>query len=102
MVALHSMDGLFWSPSEVIWRSRRGLLELDLILMPYCRECYSDLSVAQQKDYQWLLQQTDMDLQKWLLWRRDLDSLSLLQQAALQRVWDYVQDKLALENATLS
>jgi antitoxin CptB len=93
MVVLLNMTCVLWSASEVQWRSRRGLLELDLILMPYCRDCYASLSEHEKNDYQWLLQQTDMDLQKWLLWRKDIERLSVAHRAVLERIWEYAQNK---------
>lgn len=86
-------EELEWSAAEVRWRSRRGLLELDLILMPYGNACYHDLSFSSKKIYQWLLKQSDMDLQKWLLWRQDLDSLSEEQRACLQHIWKHHRKK---------
>lgn len=48
------------------WRSRRGLLELDLFLMPFASECYKTLSPEAQLTYIRLLEQEDVQLIEWL------------------------------------
>lgn len=47
------------------WRSRRGMLELDLLLLPYFDEVYRELDEEQQKLFQRLLDQDDPDLWLW-------------------------------------
>lgn len=48
------------------WRSRRGLLELDLFLLPFVERCYSHLASEEKRIYQKLLQENDMDILAWL------------------------------------
>ena len=38
------------------WRSRRGLTELELKLVPFVRDCFYDLSEDEQSLYEGLLQ----------------------------------------------
>jgi len=40
---------------HIYWRSRRGMLELELKLVPFVRDEYAQLSVAQQAVYARLL-----------------------------------------------
>lgn len=47
------------------WRSRRGMLELDLLLLPFLEEVYKDLSNQEQQAYAKLLDQDDPDLLQW-------------------------------------
>ncbi len=47
------------------WRSRRGMLELDLLLLPFFDEVYRDLPVYQQQAFEKLLEQDDPDLLEW-------------------------------------
>lgn len=47
------------------WRSRRGMLELDLLLLPFFDEVYRDLDDEQQQIFQSLLEQDDPDLWLW-------------------------------------
>ena len=53
--------------NRIIWHSRRGMLELDLLLEPFARECFETLSDQQQQLYQQLLSCEDQDLYRWLL-----------------------------------
>ena len=47
-------------------RSRRGLLELDLLLVPFCEVVYAQLSETQQACYDALLGEDDVELLVWL------------------------------------
>ena len=47
------------------WRSRRGMLELDLLLLPFFDEVYRDLPEHQQRAFEDLLEQDDPDLLQW-------------------------------------
>ena len=47
------------------WRSRRGMLELDLLLLPFFDEMYLAITAAQQLSFQKLLEQYDPDLLEW-------------------------------------
>jgi len=51
---------------RMYWHSRRGMLELDLILVPFAEKVLPDLSTAQQQDYARLLEEEDQDLFLWL------------------------------------
>ena len=47
------------------WRSRRGLLELDLLLLPFYDEMYSELEADQQQTFVDMLEEDDPDLLMW-------------------------------------
>ncbi len=49
------------------WRSRRGMLELDVLLEPFTREALTDLSEAEQQTYVRLLDCEDPDLFSWFM-----------------------------------
>ena len=51
------------------WASRRGLLELDLLLAPFVAEAFIELSVLLRQDYRELLFQDDQDLMEWIMGR---------------------------------
>jgi antitoxin CptB len=53
-------DGSIW------WRSRRGLLELDLLLLPFVEERYARLGPEQQAGYRKLIECEDQDIWAWL------------------------------------
>ena len=55
--------------NRVRWHSRRGMLELDLVLEPFVEQRYSGLSEHQQRLYRRLLECEDQDLYSWFLGR---------------------------------
>ena len=38
-------------PSKIFWHSRRGMLELDLLLVPFAREAFETLSLEDKLLY---------------------------------------------------
>jgi antitoxin CptB len=52
------------------WRSRRGMLELDLALQPFVEHRLAALSAADQARYARLLDHDDWDVYDWVLGRR--------------------------------
>jgi len=52
---------------RLIWASRRGMLELDLILIPFLENHYSALSDEDKMAYQLLLKSEDQDLFAWFM-----------------------------------
>ena len=56
--------------NRLFWASRRGMLELDLILLPFAENIYPQLAVDDQLLYQQLLACEDQDLFSWLLGRK--------------------------------
>ena len=53
------------------WGSRRGMLELDLILMPFVEDVYPTLAADDQALYVQLLECEDQDLFSWFLHRQE-------------------------------
>ena len=53
------------------WASRRGMLELDLILQPFVEQVYPGLSTELQHIFADLLLCEDQDLFSWLLNRQE-------------------------------
>lgn len=51
------------------WQSRRGMWELDLMLVPFVRDCFKDLDEANRIKYEKLLECEDQDLFVWLMQR---------------------------------
>jgi antitoxin CptB len=55
--------------NRIIWASRRGMLELDLVLESFVRNAYRDLSSEDQARYRALLECEDQELFGWFLGR---------------------------------
>lgn len=55
--------------NRLCWHSRRGMLELDLVLGPFVKRCYPQLPADDQQRYERLLECEDQDLFSWFLGR---------------------------------
>ena len=51
---------------RMYWHSRRGMLELDLLLVPFARDCLPELNASDLGLYRDMLEQEDQDLFMWL------------------------------------
>ena len=51
---------------EIYWRSRRGMLELELKLVPFVRDCFAELDKGLQASYVDLLAEEDWQIFDWL------------------------------------
>lgn len=68
---------------RLAWHSRRGMLELDLLLVPFVEQQLSSLTDEQLRLYQHLLTQEDQDLFIWLTRREPAPTPSLRDIVAL-------------------
>ena len=59
------MKGL--NKQKIFWHSRRGMLELDLLLVPFTHEVFDDLTNDEQLLYRGLLQLEDQDIYALLM-----------------------------------
>jgi antitoxin CptB len=57
--------------NRLFWHSRRGMLELDLLLVPFVREAYADLAEEDQARYRKLLECEDQDMFGWFMQREE-------------------------------
>lgn len=73
------------------WRCRRGMRELDLMLLPFFESCYKTLPVQQQADFAKLLEQTDQDLYQWL--RGDVLPQESIFVDLVQRIRDFAKQQ---------
>ena len=51
---------------HIYWCSRRGMLELELQLIPFARDHYASLSAAEQRCYEQMLDLEDWQLFDWV------------------------------------
>lgn len=58
-----------FNKQEIFWHSRRGMLELDLLLVPFATEVFESLSYQDQLLYSDFLEEEDQDLFVWLMGR---------------------------------
>ena len=57
--------------NRLFWHSRRGMLELDVLLVPFVREVYAQLDAEDQARYRKLLACEDQDMFGWFMQREE-------------------------------
>jgi antitoxin CptB len=60
------------------WRSRRGLLELELVLLPFLSRRLESLTVADRERYARLLEYDDCDIFDWIQGRGEPEDPDLV------------------------
>jgi antitoxin CptB len=59
--------------SRLIWRCRRGIREMDILLLDYLENHYDDASTEEQNIFEELLEETDLDILSWIMERTSPD-----------------------------
>lgn len=59
--------------SRLIWRCRRGIREMDILLLGYLENHYDDTSTEEQNIFEELLEETDLDILSWVMERTSPD-----------------------------
>jgi antitoxin CptB len=77
--------------NRLFWGSRRGMLELDLVLMPFLENVYPGLEQSDKERYWLLLEEQDQDLFAWFLRRENPDN------PELQRIVDIIRANTGLQ-----
>ncbi|WIO75158.1 succinate dehydrogenase assembly factor 2 [Porticoccaceae bacterium LTM1] len=72
--------------NRLFWGSRRGMLELDLILLPFVEKIYPTLEQDDKERYHQLLEEQDQDLFAWFMNRSNPED------ADLQRIVTIIRD----------
>ena len=57
--------------NRLFWQSRRGMLELDVLLVPFVKEVYPGLDEEDQRRYRKLLSCEDQDMFGWFMQREE-------------------------------
>jgi antitoxin CptB len=53
--------------TKLVWQCRRGMLELDVILIPFLEQHFDSLNDEQKGIFTQLLEQADPDLYTWIM-----------------------------------
>ncbi len=80
--------------NRLFWGSRRGMLELDLVLMPFLENVYPHLEQADKERYWLLLEEQDQDLFSWFMRRNDPAN------PELQRIVDIIRANTGLQKSS--
>ncbi len=73
---------------EIYWRSRRGMLELELKLVPFVRDCFGDLPDHLQNAYLALIEEEDWQIFDWLQGKEQPTEAAMLE--LVQRISTHV------------
>jgi antitoxin CptB len=88
-------EGAFMSDeielNRLFWHSRRGMLELDVLLVPFVKEVYPGLDTEDQARYRKLLECEDQDMFVWFMQRGEPEDPDLLRMVRM--ILDRVQPK---------
>ena len=57
--------------SRLRWRCRRGIREMDLLLQGFLSSSYPELPAAEQRAFERLLDEADLDILAWISGRAD-------------------------------
>jgi len=55
--------------SRLLWRCRRGVKEMDLLLERFLERCYPELDSDEQRQFEAFLDETDPDILAWVMGR---------------------------------
>ena len=62
---------------RLLWQCRRGMRELDLLLVPFCENAYPSLARDERAAFRRLLQTADTTLWDWLAGKSELEDPAL-------------------------
>ena len=79
---------------RLIWASRRGMLELDLVLGPFLESVYFELDESDQQRFQTLLRCEDTELFAWFMNKSDPSDPDLL------RIVEIIRRNTGLQDGT--
>ncbi|HTF97581.1 MAG TPA: succinate dehydrogenase assembly factor 2 [Cellvibrio sp.] len=79
--------------NRLFWGSRRGMLELDLVLMPFLENVYPGLEQGDKESYWLLLEEQDQDLFAWFLRRENPTN------PELQRIVEIIRANTGLQKS---
>lgn len=77
--------------NRLFWHSRRGMLELDVLLVPFVREVYASLNEVDRALYRRLIECEDQDMFGWFMQRGESEDAEL--QRMVRMILDRVQPK---------
>ncbi|MBN8431172.1 succinate dehydrogenase assembly factor 2 [Microbulbifer salipaludis] len=78
--------------NRLFWACRRGMLELDLVLLPFLENVYETLSEDDKQRFIKLLDEQDQDLFGWFLRREDP------QDPELKKIVQIIRDNTGLQD----
>ena len=77
--------------NRLYWHSRRGMLELDVLLVPFVKEVYATLNDVDRECYRKLLECEDQGMCGWFMERSESEDPE--RQRMVRMILDRVQPK---------
>jgi len=77
--------------AKIKWQCRRGMLELDLVLMPFIDTTLDDLNEQEIHALEQLLQCSDPDINEWLMGHETPPTAELAEIVNLIRFHHHIQ-----------
>ena len=71
--------------SRLLWRCRRGIREMDIVLQEYISRSYDTLSDTDKKAFSQLLDETDLDILNWIMGKEEPENDELMHIIAIIR-----------------
>ena len=62
--------------SRLVWRCRRGIREMDILFQRFMEQRYQYLSVDEKKLFEEFLEESDLDILKWITGKSEPDKLA--------------------------
>ena len=65
--------------SRLLWRCRRGIKEMDIVLQDFIKDSYDELNNENKSAFSKLLEEQDLDILNWILGKDKPEDTELIE-----------------------
>jgi antitoxin CptB len=65
--------------SRILWRCRRGIKEMDIVLQDFIKDSYDELNNENKSAFSKLLEEEDLDILNWILGKDKPEDATLIE-----------------------
>lgn len=65
--------------SRILWRCRRGIKEMDIVLQDFIKNSYDELNNENKSAFSKLLEEQDLDILNWILGKDKPEDKTLIE-----------------------
>tara|TARA_B100001079_G_scaffold253576_1_gene247655 strand:- start:570 stop:818 length:249 start_codon:yes stop_codon:yes gene_type:complete len=65
--------------SRILWRCRRGIKEMDIVLQDFIKDSYDELNNENKSAFSKLLEEQDLDILNWILGKDKPEDAALIE-----------------------
>lgn len=65
--------------SRILWRCRRGIKEMDIVLQDFIKDSYDELNNENKSAFSKLLEEQDLDILNWILGKDKPEDATLIE-----------------------